>query len=571
MHVAPPGGTRYIARVLPRATYTLALTAVIAACSADPPAPPADPGAVFLSPTEHLLRASMALRGMRPSLDELRAVDADPTALPAIVDRYLDSPRFGATIRDLHNDALHLRQQQWFYTMGASAPLEDRSFTEMAESVSSEPLRLIEDIVMRDRPYTEIVTADYTMADEIVAAVWGMQRAPAGDQWVRTVYPDDRGAAGILATSALHGRYLSTGINSNRGRAAVIATALLCHDFADSEIEIDAGVDLFDSAAVANAVQNNPSCVGCHQTLDPLAAYFWRFQQGEYCFENSKYPTPMYYPNDGDKWLERGLRPPSFFGVAAQGLTGLGVAIAADPRFARCATQRFASYLLERPMKTLDPGWIATLQRGFVDGGYRAKRLARAIVLSDEFRTGGHLDPARGEDIVGYQKVRPQQYSQLLEDLTGHRWRGNVTAPYLAWWKRYGEFDYLDDDIAGYRVLMGGIDSYYTLDPVHTMTPTAALVAREAAVRAAVHVVHHDSAAASRRLFVAAEPGRTDDAALRANLAHMHARIFGVLHDADVEPELALWRSVYASSGDAHRAWIFTLTAMLSDLRTVYY
>jgi hypothetical protein len=44
-----------------------------------------------------------------------------------------------------------------------------------------------------------------------------------------------------------------------------------------------------------------------------------------------------------------------------------------------------------------------------------------------------------------------------------------------------------------------------------------------------------------------------------------------VLRDADVEPELALFRASLAEHADPLRAWTIVLGAMLSDLRTVYY
>jgi hypothetical protein len=122
-------------------------------------------------------------------------------------------------------------------------------------------------------------------------------------------------------------------------------------------------------------------------------------------------------------------------------------------------------------------------------------------------------------------------------------------------------------------VLLGGIDSFYVTDPVHTMTATASLVVREAALRGAAHAVAHDAIAfdGERVLFAAAEPTATDEDSVRAQLAYLHARIFGVLHDADVEPELALFRASLAERGDPLRAWAIVLGAMLSDLRTVYY
>ncbi|MEL6180903.1 MAG: hypothetical protein AAFS10_18225, partial [Myxococcota bacterium] len=57
----------------------------------------------YLSPTDHLVRASMALRGVRPSVEELETVRANPDALPGVVDTYIESEAFGTTIRDMHN------------------------------------------------------------------------------------------------------------------------------------------------------------------------------------------------------------------------------------------------------------------------------------------------------------------------------------------------------------------------------------------------------------------------------------------------------------------------------------
>ena len=80
-------------------------TTLAAACSTG-----ASPSttATYLTPTEHLARASLALRGIRPSLAELQAVAAEPDRIAALVDRYLESAEFGATIRDLHDELLLL-------------------------------------------------------------------------------------------------------------------------------------------------------------------------------------------------------------------------------------------------------------------------------------------------------------------------------------------------------------------------------------------------------------------------------------------------------------------------------
>jgi hypothetical protein len=509
------------------------------------------------------VRASMALRGVRPSIDDLRAVQADPSRLPDLVDGYLASPEFGTTVRELHNEALLLRIQRPDYTPLPGGTIANRSFEEVARSVYDEPLRLIEDVVMSDRPYTEIVTADYVMANGIVATVWGMPHSTS-DNWERTTWPDGRPAAGILVSPALPLRYRSTAMNHNRGRANALARGLLCHDFLDGDVKIDGSVNLVDPSAVADALVKNPSCAACHQTLDPLASYFAVYAQGTSGISGeSRYPVTWYYsPSSATDWFTTTYRPPAYFGHDAEGLDGLGRAIATDPRFARCAAIHFASYLTQVPEHDLPRQWIAELHDGFTASGYSAKQLAKAVVLSDRFRVSHDNDLMQAEGVVGYQKVRPQQLGRMLKDLTGFEWTSNHSENFGAW--RIGQVDYLDDDIAGFRVLAGGIDSFMVNKPVHTMSPTSSLVVQRAAYLAAKYAIDH----ADSPLGI--DPTLIDEPSVRAQLAVLHARIFGELAP-DLEPSAALFRRAFEASGDAKRAWVVTLTAMLSDLRAVYY
>jgi hypothetical protein len=541
---------------------------ILAACRAA--APPPTP-ATRLTPTEHLARASLALRGVRPSLAELRAVARDPDKLPALVDRYLESPEFGATIRELHNASLWLRPELPALTPPPVPPLTAISFSEMNRSIYDEPLRLIENIVMTDQPYTRIVTADYTMADAIVATVWGMAHSDAAG-WERTHWADDRGAAGILASTALHMRYRSAAFNYNRARANAISRSLLCHDFSASEIRIDTSVDLSNPAVVADAVVHNPSCAGCHQAMDPLASYFFVFFQG-LMGGIQGYPASLYSSDGADGWMATSGRAPGYFGSGPPGLAGLGKAIAADPRFARCAALRFASYLTEQPERDLDPAWIARLQARLVGSGYSAKQLARAVVLSDEFRTAFDPDPIAAERVIGYQKLRPQQLERMIAALTGFVWEADTDASIGGW--AFGHVDYLDDDYLGFRVLAGGIDSWSVTEPTHTMSATASLAIRAVARRAAAFVVDHDAAVppGERRLFTRAAVDDGDPDHVRAELAELHARIYSeaAVDDEALDASQALFDDALAASGDPRWAWRVTLTGMLSDLRAVYY
>src|SRR5262249_44744846 len=161
---------------------------------------------------------------------------------------------------------------------------------------------------------------------------------------------------------------------------------------------------------------------------------------------------------------------PMFFGQTAPGMNGLGQAIAADPRFAQCTAQHFASYLTEIPQGQLSGAWVAKLQQQFVDSGYSAKQLAKAVVLSDEFRVAADTDAIKAEGVIGYQKARPEQLDRMIADLTGFSWTTmsmtavrNTTVGTANLWK---------SDFLGFRVLGGGIDSYFVTSPVFTMNAT---------------------------------------------------------------------------------------------------
>ncbi|HEX2677706.1 MAG TPA: hypothetical protein VHM19_13735, partial [Polyangiales bacterium] len=124
-------------RILGKLGQCLALAGVVAACNgsdrsnADGSAGAAAHGGgagsagskvsaevEYLTPSEHLVRASMALRGIRPSLEELAAVRKDPKYVAAIVDYYLDSPEFGVTMRELHAEALLVGVDPVIYPAG---------------------------------------------------------------------------------------------------------------------------------------------------------------------------------------------------------------------------------------------------------------------------------------------------------------------------------------------------------------------------------------------------------------------------------------------------------------------
>jgi len=545
------------------------------------------PSAVRLPDTDRLVRISMALRGRRPTIAELDAVEADPAALDAIVDGYLDDPAFGETIRDLHNEALLVLVDYFIYPAGFPpiGPLAGRDSYELNRAVTEAPLRLIEHVVMNDRPYDEIVTAEYTMADAQVAAVWGLPGGGEGE-WIETQWDDGRGNAGVLTDSWLFQRHSSTPSNANRGRANAISRALLCYDFAERDIILDADIDLADPEAVADAVEKNAACASCHQGLDPLASffqdYFPLFLPSEIVEvpvteDDQSYPLPSHSPGIFTDYLGVPMRDRAFFGSPGGDLPALGRMIADDPRFTSCAARRFVAYFHQIDLDDVPLELLAEYQGVLLDSGMNAKALAKAIVMSEDFAVSHATDELDAEVVVGVKKARPIQLGQLFVDLTGFRWRSDlnvIESPDLPY--GLGHVDLMDDSFLGYAVLAGGLDSMYVTRPSHTYSASTSLVLRTLAQLAAGFVVDADfaAAAADRRLLGAVESSTIDEPSIRSQLVALHLRMYGarVMPDSvDIDDGWTLWSAALAHGGDPSRAWKVTLTAMLQDMRIAYY
>jgi hypothetical protein len=549
--------------------------AVASGCSSpeesDDPTPAAEP--VLLSPTDHLVRASVALRGTRPSIQELQQVAADPSAVETIVDGYLESPEFGRTMRDLHAQSLNLRPDWIFYPAGfvPKRGLIEEDAVSINTSVMEAPLRLIESVIAEDRPYTEIVTAPYTVTNRVAARVWGLEH-DGSDAWSKTTYDDGRGNAGILTDSWLYVRYQSTPSNANRARANAISRSLLCYDFLSRDVDLDTSIDTSDPDTVNAAVVSNPACASCHQALDPLASFFQDMFPLIVPTEE-EYPVPnMYFPGIFETAYGIELRPRSYFGQPGESLEDLGRLIADDPRFASCAARRFYSYFNQVPLGEVPFEEEVAFGELFVESDFDAKALAKAIVLSDGFATSHAEDDATAETLRGLRRVRPDELATFITDKTGFVWTTEL-GPYTE-----GFIDVVElprDSVLGYRVIGGGTDSQFVLFETHTETAASSLFVRAFAEEAAAYVVANDLArpATERKLLRRVEDDTRDEALLREQLALLVGELHSKLVGPDSEPVselLEVFRASLEESDDPTRAWQTVLTAMLQDVTITY-
>lgn len=190
------------------------------------------------------------------------------------------------------------------------------------------PVELIAHVVENDLPYTEILTADYIMANAATAKAYSATATfddpdnPHEFQPVQIhgyrrygVTMDEYPHAGILSTAAFLRRYPTTPTNRNRARSRWTYQHFLGEDIQNSAPARIAADALQDTG---NPTMHNPACTVCHIPLDPVAGAFQNYTEtGHYRAttygENALYshysPAENYGRYDGSHWVEPSENP----------------------------------------------------------------------------------------------------------------------------------------------------------------------------------------------------------------------------------------------------------------------
>ena len=334
---------RPVAPGLDGAAMRTALLLLCMACGTNPSTPPPtrEPGtapsaavvpySTSLDAPRLLRRISLDLRGVLPSTEELDHVESQPEAVWNYRDAWLADPRLEGRLVQLLAERWHTRVDDFLvqYLDYQALASEPGQLLRFERSVGEEPLRLLARIAVSDRPWTDVVTTDHTMADERLASIWPLERQD-GTGWQVASYTDGRPAAGVLATNGLWWRYYTTRSNANRARVAAISRLLVCEDYAARTITFAEDDALAAGADLEDALQESPYCQGCHAGLDPIAAALYGF------WSANEYQTDeidTYHPERerlGSTVL--GVQP-AWYGDPVAGLHELGAHIASDPLF----------------------------------------------------------------------------------------------------------------------------------------------------------------------------------------------------------------------------------------------
>ena len=511
---------------------------LLIACAEGPDTAQVEVAPAEITALDWLNRASVDVRARRPSEAEIALVEADPEALPGLLDDFVADPAFALRLLTVYNEVLRTKTDQYLVSLDNSVQFLDEDYNlAFRHAVGEEPERIIWYIAENDLPWTDVVLADYTVANDIMFEHLPLSDLDGGEGWRRARYVDDRPVGGVLVTNGMWWRYTSTFENANRGRAQAVARSFLCDDRFEAAVSFQGATESLDERT-----STDPTCVSCHASLDPLAAYFWGFmlRNQEAWLEAIQYNAAF-----ESGWVSETGVGPGYYGAAGTSMAGLGDQIAADPRFVNCAVETGMRAFVGDTFRMESAAEFSSHREAFLAGGLTLRALYRSLLDNPRYRQAERDD----EPVTAPRLMRVDQRAGTIQALTGFEWT-------------WGGNAMLDVDEGGVRVLAGGVDGLIATEPSVEPSTTTVLVQERLAEAAAQYAVATEGpiGASERTLFREIDlydAAPTDDA-LATQITALLLRAHGRRHapgDDEVQSLVELWHTLAAAGGSPNEAW----------------
>lgn len=583
-----------------------------------------------------LRKAALLFAGRLPTADELNSVsNASDTELRLAIRELMQGEGFEDFLTESANDRLLTEAfvstlfaivNRFYYPNSLQYFQSDPGLRAerllVSAALAREPLELISHVVSSERPYTEILTADYIMMNPYSAKVYGgdavFENSTDADEWqesritdyyrcsicgqasdfaqydIATEYPH----AGILNSPALLSRFPSTSTNRNRARSRWAYYFFLGVDIEGLSERTTDQAALTDQN---NPTLNNENCTVCHNIMDPVAGAFQNYSDDGF-YRNQSGGTnslPRSYKNDpaglyqiGDTWYANMLAPG--FGEklapnADNSLQWLAQEFINDSRFgfgtvnfwypavlgrepyAEPENPEDADYLPRVAAYTTEFEFMQSVADNFVagsagNGAHNLKDMLVDLVMSDHFRALAVESLSTAQEIeldaVGVGKLlTPEQLNRKLLDATGFDWS-------------YGRFSALDEV---YGLVYGGIDSQGVTDRATDLTTLMSSVVSAMANEVSCPIVANDFSfnSSQRKLFPGVELTTlptTGAVAIRSTIQTLHGRLLGEelgIDDSEIDATYALFEAVWSARIAANKGAAVSSTSELCIFENV--
>jgi hypothetical protein len=278
---------------------------------------------------------------------------------------------------------------QWLQTraLAESAPdpaLFPQFDDELRRAMREETERFLDFIVREDRSALELLSADYTFVNELLARHYGIAGA-RGEEFQR-VSLSGTSRAGILTHASVltvtSGPTRTSPVKRGRWLLEnILGSPVPAPPPGADDLKVQPGRALTLRERLEQH-RSRSECAACHARMDPLG----------YGLENFD-ATGAWRERDGDRPIDSSGTLPD--GKHFRGVAELRAALAEHPeRFVRCLTEKLLVYALGRELAPADRPAVQRIVRHAGRHGYRFSSLMIALVRSDPFlkrnsRSGG--------------------------------------------------------------------------------------------------------------------------------------------------------------------------------------
>lgn len=576
---------------------------------------------------EQLHRVVTTLGARVPTQDEINLVAtandqvAIDAALGAIIDGVMNEEAFHSRVKEMYNDLLLTDkdvddrgavENNFDLDAFANRDYYENNFSGNERSDLREmtnygfaraPLELISYVIANDRPFTEVLTADYVMINPYSAVIYGVNAGDSSFPFssdnnqanhdrddfrpVSNVVQqggDQVPIAGIVGTHAFLARYPSTNTNVNRKRARYVFDYFLGIDI--EGLAARDGLDL-DNVIGDVPTYEDPQCTVCHDVMDPIAGLFTkRDNDGEYDIDNN------YRHNQTTNGVPRmvpagySLNPADVLPTAQedQPLKWMVQRLATDDRFADKTVRTVLNGLAGIEATTpATVGFINDTKNAFIASNFDFKSLVKDIVLSDYYRARNLAlteSPNDYADVGAGRMLTPEELDRRIRAVVGgnYSWRGPNSNSGLG---------------GRHYMLYGGIDSDEVIR--RTMEPTSLIdgIQERIANQVSCERVASDLYNAGVLFPIVDETNTPDNGGenlIRQNIVHLHRLLLGEdwsVSDTEVDATYQVFTDIRAvgdtsipsqcrggggntDSNGTVLPWMAVVTYLLTDYRFLY-
>tara|TARA_B110001454_G_C12723312_1_gene436644 strand:+ start:59965 stop:61494 length:1530 start_codon:yes stop_codon:yes gene_type:complete len=230
---------------------------------------------------------------------------------------------------------------------------------------------------------------------------------------VRISFPgDDKRIAGALTTPSFLSRYVTTGVNSNRRRAAAVFRTFLCKDMVASIPVPKEGVDENKKLALAGEGQytendlvnhtkmtqihgTNVDCQHCHKQLDPLGDLF--NLSPNRLNAKASIGALNYYNEDGE-----------FSKHTVDGIGNLGSVLTTEKDYFSCQVRHFWKWIYGEN-SILTPSQEIELVKAFKDVNQKPQDFIKHLVMKKDFYTPVQYTESQLATVSAYKTLKKCQ------------------------------------------------------------------------------------------------------------------------------------------------------------------